>query len=378
MSESLMSTLLYPWHAGHGARFGEFAGWDMPIQYDRGAIAEHRLVRGSAGLFDVSHMGRFLVRGPDSGAYLDHLFSAPMANLAINQSTYALMCAEDGGVLDDVFVYRLGAGSVIETGCWMVVVNAANRRKDLSWMNSHAARYDVTIEDHSEQLSMIAFQGPNAIAITDILSDGMAGSLPRFGAVQCTVNGAPCILGRTGYTGEDGVELYAAPSVTVGLWESLLRQAERRGVEAGPVGLAARDSLRFEPGFALYGHELNEDTTPVESGLKWACDFDKQFVGRDAILRRQESGVRRRLITLQLTDRGVPRQGCSIYATEESTETAGLVVSGMYAPTADGYFANAFVDSAHAAKGTDLFVDIRGRRKAAIVVKRPIYRPAYR
>lgn len=360
----------------------EFAGWDMPITYSGGAIEEHRLVRRSAGLFDVSHMGQFLVSGPDALDYLQRLVTTNLATVSEQESTYALLCRHDGGVLDDLFLYNL-------PDHWLIVVNAANREKDFSWFERHlpeppapdtAAR--VRLEDVSEATAMIAFQGPKALFVMDRLTEGAASDIPRFGAAQRSLVGLPqpftgrsVTIGRTGYTGEDGVELFVPDTMAQAVWELILAEAERAGVEAGPVGLAARDSLRFEPGFALYGHELTEEITPLEARLKWACDLEKEFIGRDALIAQREKGLEQRLATVRLTQRGVPREG---YRVLKDGEPVGVVATGMYAPTVDAYCANVFVPPALAKTGTEVDIDIRGRSRSAVVVKRPLYRPAYR
>lgn len=345
----------------------------MPIAYPGGSIAEHRLVRSSCGLFDVSHMGRLRVTGPGSLAWLERLVTADLASVGPGGSTYALLCREDGGVLDDLFIYRLDE-------YWLVVMNAANRAKDLAWFTRHLpADGSVTLHDASEESAMIAFQGPQAVRVMDHLTAGAAGRIPRFGAAALAVDGvdagAGIIVGRTGYTGEDGVELFPPADVALQLWERLLAAASQLGVDAGPIGLAARDSLRFEPGFALYGHELTEQITPVEARLTWACNLEKEFIGRDAIAARREAGPRVKLATVRLTGRGVPREGYRVLA---GGEPVGTVATGMYAPTVDAYCANVFVASALAKTGADVDIEIRGQAKPAVVVKRPLYTPAYR
>jgi len=378
MAQSLKRTLLYPWHAEHGARFAEFAGWEMPIQYPGGSIAEHRLVRRSAGLFDIAHMGRFVVAGADAARYLNRLLSASLVSLGPGQSSYALLCREDGGILDDVFVYHLGGAHGVVPAAWMVVVNAGNRETDLRWMREQAAGFDVTVDDLSGSVYMIALQGPRAVELADLLTDGAISVVPRFGVFEGEFSDVQCIAGRTGYTGEDGVELYFAAESARTVWEAILAEGGRQRMEIGPIGLAARDSLRFEPGFALYGHEIDETTTPLEAGLKWACSLEKDFIGRDAIIDKREKPLQKKLVTIRLTEKGVPRPGFDVYSGGSSNEKVGRVVSGMYAPTADGYFANAFVRPEAAASGMELSVEIRGQKKTAMVVKRPIYRPAYR
>ncbi|MFW5835807.1 MAG: glycine cleavage system aminomethyltransferase GcvT, partial [bacterium] len=271
------TTPLNAWHRAAGAKMVDFAGWDMPISYRSGPIEEHRLVRRSAGLFDVSHMGQFHVSGPGALDYLQRLVSADLLSVAEQGSTYALLCRDDGGVLDDLFLYNL-------PDRWLVVVNAANREKDYAWFTDHlpggvGSPDGVLLDDVSDDTAMFAFQGPAALSVMDRLTDGRTSAIPRFCAAELELAGLPApaagrvlTVGRTGYTGEDGVELFAPATVAQAVWERVLAEAEAAGVEAGPIGLAARDSLRFEPGFALYGHELTEELTPVEARVTWACD----------------------------------------------------------------------------------------------------------
>jgi aminomethyltransferase len=355
----------------------DFAGWNMPISYGSGAIEEHRLVRRSAGLFDVSHMGQFLISGPGALDYVQRLVSPDLLAVAERESTYALLCRDDGGVLDDLFLYNL-------PGHWLVVVNAANREKDLAWFTRHlpAGNDSVRLRDASDELAMLAFQGPEAIGVMDRLTDGATSRIPRFGAAQLPLSGLPApaagralTIGRTGYTGEDGVELFVPAEVAVAVWERILAESDAAGVEAGPIGLAARDSLRFEPGFPLYGHELTEEITPVEARLTWACDLEQDFIGRDAIVARKKERPDRRLATIRLTERGVPREG---YRVLSQGREVGVVVTGMYAPSVDAGCANVFMESSLAKPGTEVDIEIRGRARQAVVVKRPLYTPAYR
>jgi aminomethyltransferase len=353
----------------------------MPVSYPRGPIEEHRLVRRSAGLFDVSHMGRFRVAGRGAAEYLDRLVTSRLSDVQDHQSAYALLCRDDGGVLDDLFVYRL-------PGYWLVVANAANREKDHAWFKAHLRPSEqppidgVELSDITDETAMFALQGPRSLEVIDRLTDGKASRIPRFGSAELTFIGLPqpsaslsAIVGRTGYTGEDGVELFVASEVAETVWVLILHEAERAGIEAGPIGLAARDSLRFEPGFPLYGHELTEEVTPLAARLGWACDLDKEFIGRDALALEKERGVARRLATVRMVERGVPREG---YRVLSDGREVGHVASGMYAPTVDAYCANVFLPAALAKVGTEVHIDIRGRARAAVVVKRPLYRPAYR
>lgn len=392
MAAELRRTGLFDWHRSHDARLGEFAGFEMPLYYSSGAVAEHRMVRESVGLFDIAHMGRFIVGGPDAISFLEHVITSSIPSIPRNSSRYGLLCRDDGCVLDDVFVYRVSATGdsswlrrSAETtkrsgeDIWLVVVNAGNRKRDYDWLVSRGSPggFDIEVHDVSEDVYMIAVQGPAAVELVGSLSDRPVDEISRFAAGTRKVVDTACLLGRTGYTGEDGVELYFPADRAVDVWDGIIHRARERDIPCGAIGLAARDSLRFEPGFALYGHELDESTTPVEAGLKWACDFSKPFIGRDPIRRELSEGLRKRLVTLQMIEPGVPRQGFPVIEPDGRNEV-GLVVSGMFAPTADGYFANAFVSPAEAATGTELAVDIRGRARRATIVKRPIYTPAYR
>lgn len=362
------TTALHQWHESAGARLTEFAGWDMPVSYERGAIEEHRLVRRSAGLFDTSHMAQYRVSGAGSLDYLERLVSARLSGLAEWSSTYALLCRDDGGVLDDLFLYRL-------PDAWLVVANAANRESDAKWFRGHLPSSGVDFADASDETCMFAFQGPRAVSVMDRLTDEATSRIPRFGAAELPLAGCSVIVGRTGYTGEDGVELFVPTDAAPAVWELLLDEAERAGVEAGPIGLAARDSLRFEPGFPLYGHELSTEISPVEARLTWACDLEKEFIGRDALARRRERGVERRLATVKMKERSVPREG---FAVQSDGHDVGYVASGMYCPTVDASCANVFIPPGLAKIGTDVDIGIRGRPRPAVVVKRPLYTPAYR
>ncbi len=365
---NMKTTALHSWHAENNAKLVEFAGWDMPLHYG-GAIDEHKLVRNSAGLFDVSHMGQIMVIGGGCEQYLEHLISSSIADVGENASTYGLICREDGGVLDDLFVYRL-------KDRWLIVVNAANREKDLAWFQKNAEGFDVSVRDRSDEMSMIAVQGPRAMEVLNAAIEGNAENIERFHCSWLELFGVSALIGRTGYTGEDGVEIFTSWEEIVPVWENLLRLGKELGIEIGPVGLAARDSLRFEAGFALYGHELDEDTIPPEALLKWACSFDKDFVGKEAIEAGTADGLKKKLATLTMIERGVPREGYPVFS--DNDEQIGNVVSGMYAPTLNEYCANVFLVPEYTKRNTEIEVDIRGRRKKAKVVKRPLYKPVYR
>jgi aminomethyltransferase len=348
-----------------------FAGYDMPISYPTGAVEEHLICRRSVGLFDIDHMGQFELSGPAADDYLSGLVSSAVLDMKDSEARYALLLGESGGVLDDLFVYRL-------PGRWWIVVNASNRAADLQWMRSRAPA-GARIEDRSDDTYMIAAQGPRAIELLDRLSGGAASAVPRFASGDMSLGGASVLFGRTGYTGEDGGELFFPAERALDVWELLLAEGARAGIEAAPIGLAARDSLRFEAGMPLHGHELSSSISPIEAGFKWACDFSKDFVGKAAVERAAAEGPARRLVCLDVSG-GVPREGYEVFPAGGGAGTApiGRCVAGMYCPTVGKYAANAFVASAYSKAGTALGVAIRDKVKDAVVVKRPLYVPAYR
>jgi glycine cleavage system T protein len=369
MSDELRKTQLYQWHVDHGGRMVPFAGWEMPVQYTTGPIEEHHITRRSAGLFDIHHMGEVEVTGPDAESFLNLVMTWDVSAMATNDAHYSLMCHKDGGVVDDVFVYRL-------PDRWFVVINAANRPKDVDWLTKHAANFDVSLTDVSDETYMLALQGPNAIALLDKLTPADINAMLRFTAVQTEIDGTAVLVGRTGYTGEDGVELFFAANDALKIWELLLATGPANGIEIAPVGLAARDSLRFEPAFPLYGHEISDTITPLEARLGWACSFEKEFIGREALLKQKDAGLTRKIIGFELTERGVPRQDYAVANLDG--EEIGVVVTGLYAPSVGKYCGNALVSAKYAKLGTPLQIIIRNKPKAAIVSKRPFYKPAYR
>ena len=368
---TLKRTALYDWHVEHGGRMVDFAGWELPVFYETGAIEEHHATRNSVGLFDIDHMGQIDVTGPGAVAFVDHMVTSDMTSLEIASAKYGLLCHDDGTVIDDVIVYRLGADHL------MVVVNAANRDVDLAWINDHSAGHDVTVTDRSNELEMIAVQGPNAVALVDAVTNDDVAGIERFSSASIELFGTTALVGRTGYTGEDGVELYISGGV-VDVWTGLLAKAEELDSNVMAIGLGARDSLRFEPGYPLYGHELSREINPFEARLSWAVDLidadgnAKDFVGADALRDIKAAGITRRLETLTMIDKGVPREGSTVV--DPDGNELGPVVSGMFAPTADAFACNAFLPMGTGTVGSELAIDIRGRQKLAVVTKRPLYR----
>ncbi len=368
----MKSTLLRSWHEAHGARFAPFAGFDMPIQYEKGAIEEHRLCRRSAGLFDIDHMGQVIISGEGAGAALSALVSNRILDMKPNEARYALLLNEHAGVIDDLFIYRMEE-SEIKDG-WFVVLNAGNRDTDVAYFKKMLPS-GVSLEDVSDPTCMISIQGPRAVELIDAVSGGALSAIPRFSMGMAEIMGSFVRIGRTGYTGEDGAELFYDAGKTEALWQFFLDEAEKRGIEAGPIGLAARDSLRFEAGMPLHGHEISPSINPLEALLSWACDFEKDFAGKKALLAIKEKGLKRKLVTLNVTG-GVPREGYPVL--NEKGEEIGACVSGMFCPTVGTYSANAFVPPDYARADTALAVSIRGNAKNAVVVKRPLYIPVYR
>ena len=371
----MKTTLLHSWHEAAGARFALFAGFDMPIQYPTGAVEEHRLCRRSVGLFDIDHMGQLIISGKGASQALSYLVSNHILDMKPNESRYSLLLNDQGGVIDDIFIYRSAySGTDSKEDSWFVVVNAGNRETDAAHFRAHLPE-TVSVEDVSDVTYMIAAQGPRSIELLDRLSDGAVSAIPRGNMDVTRLAGVPVVYGRTGYTGEDGVEIFYDPMESLELWELLISSAKEAEIEVGPVGLAARDSLRFEAGMPLHGHEISPLITPLEARLSWACDFSKDFKGKAALEAQKSRGLSRVLVTLNVKG-GVPREGYPVL--NESGGEIGRCVAGMFCPTAGTYSANAFVPPEYAAPETNVSVLIRGNPKEAVVVKRPLYTPAYR
>lgn len=375
MTETLKRTNLYQWHVDHGGRMVPFAGWEMPVQYPTGPIEEHHTTRQAAGLFDIDHMAQIDVRGPDAEAFVNHLITYDVREMEFFDAHYALMCYADGGIVDDLFVYKLPDRSD-ETGrpYFFLVVNASNRDKDVAWAQAHTGAFEVEVRDLSDETYMLAFQGPQAPTILNRLTHVNLEEVPRFTAATDTIfEDVPVLIGRTGYTGEDGFELFFPAEHALKVWEGILQEGEPEGVK--PIGLAARDSLRFEPCMPLYGHEIDADITPVEARLTFAVSFDKDFLGRDALLKQKLEKPEYVLVGFEMIEKGVPRQG---YEVIHDDLEVGEVTTGMFSPTMERYLGMAYVPREISAQGTEIEILIRDRPKRAKIVKRPFYVPAYR
>jgi aminomethyltransferase len=362
---ALLRTPLYDRHRDLGARLVEFGGWEMPVSYG-GILEEHRAVRQRAGLFDVSHMGEFRIDGSDALALLQSLVPNDVGKLAINQALYTQLCLPSGGAIDDLLIYRLG-----ETD-YMAVVNASTMPKDWAWFGDHAGGFgQVKLRNVSHETGLIALQGPYAESILQPLTSTELGSIEYYHAATGAVAGVACLISRTGYTGEDGFELYSAAERVGELWDAVLEAGRPRGLL--PAGLGARDTLRLEAGYCLYGHELTEDITPLEAGLSWTVKLNKgvDFIGRQALVDQKAQGLKRKLVGLILRERGIPRAG---YVIMRSGERIGEVTSGTMCPTLDQAAALGYVAADAAAPGTQLAVEIREKPVAAEVVALPFYK----
>jgi aminomethyltransferase len=362
VNTSLKRTPLHAAHVKVGARMVEFGGWDMPVQYT-GIIEEHRRVRSAVGLFDVSHMGEFEVEGPAALAALQTLTTNDVATLEIGQVQYSLLPYPHGGLVDDLTVYRLAADR------FMVTVNASNTDKDWDWVTRHGP--DARWRNISSETGLIAVQGPRAEELVAGLADVDVRAIAYYHFARGTVAGVTTLISRTGYTGEDGFELYVPWNETERLWNALLDAGRRADV--APIGLGARDTLRLEMRYALYGNDIDETTNPLEAGLGWVVKPAKgDFVGKDAIERVRKDGAKRRLVGLEMADRSVARHG---YPVLREGRQAGIVTSGTFGPSVEKSIAMAYVETPLAPVGTELEVEIRGQGRPARVVKTPFHPP---
>jgi aminomethyltransferase len=354
----LKSTPLRGFHAAHGARLVDFAGWEMPVQY-RSILEEHKAVRRAAGLFDVSHMGEVDVRGPEAGKFLNHLVTNDVAKLYPGRVLYSPMCYPDGGVVDDLLVYLRGPDD------YFLCINAGNIDKDLAWIRGQAASFNVTITDRSADYGLLAVQGPRAVEIVQSLTGAKLGLVKYYHFTDATVAGIHCVASRTGYTGEDGFELYHAAGDAVALAEALLAAGAPFGLEL--AGLGARDSLRLEAGYPLYGHEITAAISPLTAGLSWTVKLDKgaDFVGRAALLAERQNGAPNQVVFFKTGDRRIVRAETPVLGADGAT--VGRVLSGTLSPILNEAIGSALVTTASlagapATGASPLAVDIRGSK----------------
>lgn len=362
MSDTLKLTPLNDEHVALGGKMVPFAGYSMPVQYPTGIKAEHVAVRQAAGLFDVSHMGEFIVRGPEALNLIQRISVNDASSIEVGQAQYSAMCLETGCVIDDLIIYRF-------PDRFMLVVNAANLAKDWAWVSKHATDFDVEITDVSDETALLALQGPRAREILRPLASLNVDEVKYYRFAEGSVAGVSAVISGTGYTGEDGFELYIPAKRAPELWAALLDVGREVGLI--PAGLGSRDSLRLEVGYALYGNDLDEDHTTLESGLGWVTKLDKgHFVGREALAAQKELGVSRRLVGLRMTGKGFPRPGYQVMA---NGEVVGQVTSGTVSPSLGYGVALAYVPVELSKVATEVQVNVRGRHVEAVVERPPFY-----
>lgn len=363
---TLKQTPLYDTHLKYGGKVIDFGGWALPVQYS-GIIEEHEAVRNNAGLFDVSHMGEVMVEGKDAESYINYLVSNDVTKVKINQAQYSVLCYPDGGAVDDLLVYKLADEK------YLVVVNASNTDKDFAWMQEHL-KGDVTISNISDEVGQVAIQGPKAEAILQKLTETDLSQIAGFYFAQnVNVDGVTDILvSRTGYTGEDGFELYLAADKVAELWDKLLEAGKEDGLK--PCGLGARDTLRFEAKLPLYGQELSKDINGLEAGMGFAIKVAKEsdFIGKDALAKLKEEGIKRKIVGLEITGRGIARHDYKVFST--SGEEIGTVTTGTHSPTLKKSLALALVPTEYTQVGTEVKIEIRNKQVDAVVVKSPFYK----
>jgi glycine cleavage system T protein (aminomethyltransferase) len=365
----LKQTPLNNAHRQMGGRMVDFGGWDMPVQYPAGTIEEHLRTRTHAGLFDVSHMGEIDVKGPDAIAFVNRLTSNDVTKLVDGQAQYSALTTEKGTVIDDLLVYRLSADHLL------LVVNAGTTDKDWEWIKSHHSGDVVELKNVSADYCQLAIQGPEAITILQKLTGVPLSEIKYYHFTTGAVNGVDSIISRTGYTGEDGFEVYAAPEHAERLWSKILETGNFGAADGVlPCGLAARNTLRLEAGMALYGNDIDETTTLLEANLGWICKLDKgDFIGREALAQQKAAGIQRKLVGFEVTDRGIARDHQDVVIDDQRV---GIVSSGSPAPYLKKNIGLAYVPTEYANVGREIKIDVRGRLVGAQVVKTPFYKRA--
>ncbi|MER3524721.1 MAG: glycine cleavage system protein T [Ignavibacteria bacterium] len=355
-------TAFYDRHRALGAKMVEFAGFEMPVQYPTGIVEEHKRVRAAVGLFDVSHMGELEVYGPEALAFVQKVTVNDVAKLTPGRVQYSAMCYDNGGIVDDVLVYCL------EPQRYMLVINAANIEKDVAWLNKHRSG-NVTLDNRSDAMSLLAVQGPHSRFVLQKLTSLDLSTLPYYHCTTGELAGVSMLISRTGYTGELGYELYFPSDVVTGkkVWDAIMEAGKEFAIT--PVGLGARDTLRLEMGFCLYGNDIDQTTHPLEAGLGWITKLDKgEFLGRAALMKAKAEGLRRRLVGFTLSDKAFPRHGYSIHA---NGKKIGDVTSGTFSPILEQGIGMGYVGVDYAQAGTALAVNVRGKEVPAVVTTLP-------
>lgn len=366
--EDLKRTALYSAHKRYGGKIIEFAGWELPVQYE-GILEEHEAVRNAAGLFDVSHMGEVLILGPQAQDFVQYLVTNDVSSISDNQIIYGLMCYEDGGVVDDILIYKYN------TEYFYIVVNASNAEKDYKWMLQNVTGYNVEICNISKEISEIALQGPKSEDILQKLTETDLSKLKFFNFMDgVMVEGIKCLVSRSGYTGEDGFELYTPNENAEKLWDMILEAGKEYGLK--PAGLGCRDTLRFEACLPLYGDEISKDISPLEAGLGIFVKLNKSnFIGKDALLRQKEQGLKRKLAGFEMIDRGIPRHG---YEVSADGKVIGTVTTGYMAPTLKKSIGLALIDSKYSDLDTEINIIIRNKPVRARIISKKFYNKNYK
>ena len=357
-------TALYDEHLKYGGKRVEFAGFLMPVQYGKGILSEVRRVRETVGVFDVSHMGEVEIRGADALDFVNYITINDASPLAEYQVQYSAMCYQDGGIVDDLLVYRL-------PDRYLLVVNASNSDKDYEWIMKHK-RGAVEIRNISDTITQLAVQGPDAKNVLEKLVEVDLSKMEFYWCAETSVAGVDSVLSRTGYTGEDGFEIYCSNKHGVKLWNDVIEAGKEFEIE--PVGLGARDLLRLEMKYCLYGNDIDKTTTPFEAGLSWITRLDKHdFIGKDALVEQKEEGTKRRLVCFEMVEKGMPRPHYEICT---DGKKVGMVTSGNFSPTIEKFIGLGYIDKPFQKSGTEIQIDIRGKKKQAVVVKPPFYKHA--
>lgn len=363
-STTLLETPFTAFHKAVGAKMVPFAGYLMPIQY-QGMIAEHLNVRNNVGLFDLSHMGEFEVSGPNALAFLEKTTTNSVRTLAVGDIQYSAMCYENGGIVDDLLVYRLADR-------YFLVVNASNMAKDFAWLKSHLSD-GVQLVDRSHELGLLAIQGPKAEQVMQRLTPHPLSTMKNYSSAMSTVAGHQMLFSRTGYTGEDGFEIYIPNNRCEDIWKAVIAAGQLNDMQL--TGLGARDSLRLEMKMALYGNDIDQTTTPIEAGLSWIVDFEKEFIGKQTLVSQRDSKPSRRLVCLELDCKAIARHGADIQA---GSKSIGTVTSGAFSPSLQKPVALGYVSSEHSKIGSQVDIVIRGQDYPALVVKPPFYKHSSR
>lgn len=366
--EDLKRTALYDAYARYGGKIIEFAGWELPVQYE-GIVPEHEAVRNHAGVFDVSHMGEVKVTGSQAFDFVQNLITNDISTLKDGQVLYALMCYPDGGVVDDLLVYRFSHED------FFLVINASNIDKDYQWMLENRGNCDVGLKNISPETSEIALQGPKAETILQRLTDAPLSGLKFFHSIRdVNIAGAKCLISRTGYTGEDGFEIYTANAEIEKVWEAVLEAGKEQDIK--PCGLGCRDTLRFEATLPLYGHEISREITPLEAGLGIFVKLEKaEFIGKDALVRQKEAGLKRKLVGFEMKDKGIPRHGYEVAA---DGKTIGFVTTGYLSPTLKKNIGLAMIEEEYAELETAVDIVIRNKPLKAAVISKRFYNKNYK